>query len=597
MVSLSEAYAIAIDHHRAGRFGEAAHVYRLILDADPAQADALHLLGVLCGQTGRTQEALGLIAEAIGRDPEAADYRDNFGCVLRTFGDARRAVRSHERALALAPQGAKAAFNRGLACADLGAAEHALRSHRIALRLDPRYGAAAVAAGRVLAAGDTPQQAEPWLRHALVHAPDLPDAWATLAKARLAAGDADGAIAGYARAVALRPDDGAMLGNLAMATLQTSGAMPEFARPDRPPALWPDALARTLDLFAAAVDRGGGDIAESALFRTAVLAVHLGMLDGGRLGRIAARARQRLRRVPGDAFAAAAVAHDLYRRDRLLTASRLARRYLRRFTPAEVRANPQLAKWRQIDARPVFLERLDGYSPRILEAAQRSDHAPPGAEGGAILLVSVDSRYWARFGGWFLAHVAERAPESRVHVHIVNPTDEDRGDLERRRSARPDRLSWSSERIDLAVHAPGAETTYYACARFFVARELLRRTGVPVFITDIDARCTGELDADLRDGVGWDLAIMRDPRARGPFDDIIVSFLGVAPTDVGRAFLDLVCRYIGWFFDRGEAAWTLDQAAPYAVYDHLKRRGRDGRARRFAYMRLPWFDFPEKGAS
>ncbi|MBY3751909.1 hypothetical protein [Azospirillum formosense] len=52
MVSLSEAYAIAIGHHRAGRMGEAAGVYRAILDADPRQADALHLLGCWRGRPG-----------------------------------------------------------------------------------------------------------------------------------------------------------------------------------------------------------------------------------------------------------------------------------------------------------------------------------------------------------------------------------------------------------------------------------------------------------------------------------------------------------------------------------------------------------------
>ena len=223
---------------------------------------------------------------------------------------------------------------------------------------------------------------------------------------------------------------------------------------------------------------------------------------------------------------------------------------------------------------------------------------PPAAEGGAILLVSVDSGYWRRFGEWFLRHALEKAPDgeagNRVHVHVVNPGAEDGADMDRRCAGHPGRLSWSMERIDLTARAPGAETTYYACARFFVARDLLERTGAPVFITDIDARCTAPLPPDLRDGAGWDLTVMRDRRARGPFDDVIVSFLGVAPTAAGREFLGLVCAYIGWFFDRGEAAWTLDQAAPYAVLHDWARRGRAVRLREHEFLRLPWFDFPVK---
>ncbi|AWJ83859.1 hypothetical protein TSH58p_10180 [Azospirillum sp. TSH58] len=604
MVSLSEAYAIAIGHHRAGRMGEAAGVYRAILDADPRQADALHLLGVLFGQTGRGGDAVSLIAQAIALDPEAADYHDNLGSLRRTAGDAVRAAGQHARALALEPARAKAAFNRGLALGDLaqedpGRIGEALGCFRAALRIDPGYGAAALAAGRLLAGGPEPGAirgaAERWLAHALALAPDSADAWAAVGRARLAAGEADGAVAGYGRAARLRPGDGAVLSNLAMATLQASGALPEFPRADRPEASWAEPLARALDLFLAALERGAGEVVEAALFRTAVLTIHRGMLDDARLERIARRARDRQRRAPTDGAAAACIAHGLYRRGRLVTASRLARRYLRGWSEEAIRADPQAAKWRQVDARRVFLDALAGYRPRIAEAGERSMPVPPAAGGGAILLVSVDSGYWRRFGGWFLSHALKDAPGNRVHVHIVNPGAEDRADLDRRCAAQPGRLSWSLERIDLSLHAPGAETTYYACARFFVALDLLERTGAPVFITDIDARGTAPLPPDLRDGAGWDLTIMRDRRARGPFDDIIVSFLGVAPTAAGREFLGLVCAFIGWFFDRGEAAWTLDQAAPYAVLHDRARRGRAPRLREHEFLRLPWFDFPVKG--
>lgn len=595
MVSLSEAYAIAIGHHRAGRMGEAAGVYRAILDADPRQADALHLLGVLAGQTGRSEEAVSLIAQAIALDPEAADYHDNLGSLRRSGGDPVRAAAQHARALALEPVRAKAAFNRGLALGDLGRMDEALRCFRAALRIDPGYGAAALAAGRLLAGGPEPLAAGRWLARALALAPDSADAWAAVGRARLAAGEADGAATGYGRAARLCPGDGGALSNLAMATLQASGALPEFPRADRPEASWAVPLARALDLFLAALGRGAGEVAEAALFRTTVLTIHRGMLDDARLERIAERARDRLRRAPGDGAAAACIAHGLHRRGRLVTASRLVRRCLRGWSEEAIRADPQAAKWRQVDARPVFLDTLAGYRPRIAEVGERSMPVPPAAEGGAILLVSVDSGYWRRFGGWFLSHALKDAPGDRVHVHIVNPGVEDRADLDGRCATQPGRLSWSLERIDLSAQVPGAETTYYACARFFVALDLLERTGAPVFITDIDARCTAPLPPELRDGTGWDLTIMRDRRARGPFDDIIVSFLGIAPTAAGREFLGLVRAYIGWFFDRGEAAWTLDQAAPYAILHDWARRGRAPRLREHEFLRLPWFDFPVKG--
>ena len=44
--TLERAFALAMDHHRAGRFADAERLYRLILAKLPDQPDALHLLGL-----------------------------------------------------------------------------------------------------------------------------------------------------------------------------------------------------------------------------------------------------------------------------------------------------------------------------------------------------------------------------------------------------------------------------------------------------------------------------------------------------------------------------------------------------------------------
>ena len=64
MATIEEAYGVAIDHHQAGRLDEAAIIYQRILDADPEQAHAAHLLGIFAGQQGRHGEAVALIGAA-----------------------------------------------------------------------------------------------------------------------------------------------------------------------------------------------------------------------------------------------------------------------------------------------------------------------------------------------------------------------------------------------------------------------------------------------------------------------------------------------------------------------------------------------------
>ncbi len=52
MATIPEALTIAVDHHRAGRLEMAEQVYRQILDVEPNQPDAWHMLGVVMPNSG-----------------------------------------------------------------------------------------------------------------------------------------------------------------------------------------------------------------------------------------------------------------------------------------------------------------------------------------------------------------------------------------------------------------------------------------------------------------------------------------------------------------------------------------------------------------
>ena len=52
-ISVPQALDMAWKHFQAGQLQEAEQLYRQILQVDPNQVDALHLLGVIAGQTGR----------------------------------------------------------------------------------------------------------------------------------------------------------------------------------------------------------------------------------------------------------------------------------------------------------------------------------------------------------------------------------------------------------------------------------------------------------------------------------------------------------------------------------------------------------------
>lgn len=89
----------AMNWHRSGDFERAETVYRQILQGEPNNADAQHLLGVVAYQRGNSLEAIEWIRRAIALDDSVALYYCNLGSALRSAGEFDAAVVCFERAL------------------------------------------------------------------------------------------------------------------------------------------------------------------------------------------------------------------------------------------------------------------------------------------------------------------------------------------------------------------------------------------------------------------------------------------------------------------------------------------------------------------
>ena len=77
----------AIAYHQAGKLDEAAQTYRELLEAQPDNANALHLLGLLLHQRGQTPEGLTLIERALALNPDyAAAHANRAGIMSAVTG-------------------------------------------------------------------------------------------------------------------------------------------------------------------------------------------------------------------------------------------------------------------------------------------------------------------------------------------------------------------------------------------------------------------------------------------------------------------------------------------------------------------------------
>ena len=173
-------FALALEHHRAGRLAEAERGYRAILQRAPRHADSLNLLGVIALQTGNVDSALALVQRAVALRPDAPVCRNNLGQILERLGRDDEAALCYQAAIELDAAYAEAHNNLGFLRARQDRLADAEALYRKAIELDRTF-------------------AEPHTNRG------------NLLKDR---GEIDAAISSYRRAVALRPDLSALHSNL-----------------------------------------------------------------------------------------------------------------------------------------------------------------------------------------------------------------------------------------------------------------------------------------------------------------------------------------------------------------------------------------------
>lgn len=105
---------LALEHHRAGRFDEAAHIYGRLCAADRGDCDVLFLMGVLCCDLGAFEPACQFLNEALAIAPKFPEATGQLAVALKGLGDLKASAgelaaarQLFERALKLVPGDAR----------------------------------------------------------------------------------------------------------------------------------------------------------------------------------------------------------------------------------------------------------------------------------------------------------------------------------------------------------------------------------------------------------------------------------------------------------------------------------------------------------
>ncbi|WP_372400552.1 tetratricopeptide repeat protein (plasmid) [Azospirillum sp. HJ39] len=253
MTTVAEALQIAVGLHRADRLDEARALYLRILEADPRNAQALHLLGLVERRQGGRDKALELIRAALENMPEMADACCNLGSMLSELGQVDAAAAAHRRALVLDP--ALEAAHNGLAtllCSRGGPRDWAVAaaSFRRILRLQPDRPHVYHDLGIALRQDAAVEAALGCQRNALSLRPDFASAFGKLGNLLVELGRLDEALVCFRRSLTMEPDSGSTLynqGNAQHAAGLTEAAVDSYIRAARGGV--PLALTRLADVL------------------------------------------------------------------------------------------------------------------------------------------------------------------------------------------------------------------------------------------------------------------------------------------------------------------------------------------------------------
>jgi predicted O-linked N-acetylglucosamine transferase (SPINDLY family) len=152
-LTIPQLLELALQHHQAGDLPQAGitplegvlslhkaeQLYRQVLQMQPTNADAWHLLGVLAHQVKNYPVAVELIRKAITLNHTAPTFYNNLGNALREQEQLTAAMECYQRALTLDSQFAEAHNNLGNVFILQGSLIEAVTCFQRALSLNPNY--------------------------------------------------------------------------------------------------------------------------------------------------------------------------------------------------------------------------------------------------------------------------------------------------------------------------------------------------------------------------------------------------------------------------------------------------------------------------
>ncbi len=223
--STAAALALASRLLQGGQLDQAEQIYRRIVAGEPANAEAVHFLGMCLFHAGRRDDCRAALRRSVELAPDFEPYWRNLGIVLLQYDELAEAEAALRRAICANGDSAPARNYLAIVLQRSGHFAEAVNEFERALALNPGDDSMHNNLAYTLLEQGQVEQACAQLRRALALNPNNAMAHNNLGNAQRAQGDIPGGLASYRRAVAIEP-------GLAMARFNLGRALVDAGQPD-----------------------------------------------------------------------------------------------------------------------------------------------------------------------------------------------------------------------------------------------------------------------------------------------------------------------------------------------------------------------------
>lgn len=205
-ITIPQALQYAVQLIQASRLDEARRIVLQVLQQEPNNHEAIHLMAYTANSMGNWTESEDYLRRAVALNPHSAVYIQNLGALLNARGQVDEAVACFQKSMTLDPRYPDPVMKMGLVYESRKDFDTAAEYYRKAIAIQPDFAEAHCNLGDILVQKSQFAEALTAYGNALRINPNLAEAYANRATAFDKLGREDEALAELQRAVQINPN-------------------------------------------------------------------------------------------------------------------------------------------------------------------------------------------------------------------------------------------------------------------------------------------------------------------------------------------------------------------------------------------------------